>query len=339
VLLDNLIYPLVAAVSLLSSFLVLQLLRHLQLFDLPNARSSHTIPVPRGGGVSFTLVYLSLLLWLAVTAEIDLNEALVLMVGGGVLALVGLVDDRFGLSSKTRFLMQCLCMTLSVLGLYHDQLSSGSLVLWFGLCGLVLASVWWINLFNFLDGIDGYATAEALLICLAAAGLCFLRADSQYPRLFLLLAAVLVGFGVFNWAPAKLFMGDVGSYFLGFIIAMLAVLTVREQLISPLVWLVLTALFWVDASMTLLRRILNGERWYQAHRSHAYQILSRRWHSHQRVSLLAIAINVVWLIPMSVGTQWLLSNNHQGFAWVLAIVACVPVVAGVRRLRCGVDNG
>ncbi|MFT6916428.1 MAG: Fuc2NAc and GlcNAc transferase [Motiliproteus sp.] len=338
-MLNNLVYPLVAVASLLLSFLVLQLLRYQQLFDLPNARSSHIIAVPRGGGVSFAILYLSLLLWLAGSAEIGLYEALVLIIGGGVLALVGFVDDRFGLSSTIRFLIQCLCMTLSVLILYYDQLSSGSFVLWFWLCGLILACVWWINLFNFLDGIDGYATAEALLICIAAAGLCFLRADIQYPPLFLLLAAVLVGFGVLNWAPAKLFMGDVGSYFLGFIIAMLAVITVREQLIAPLVWLVLTALFWIDASMTLLRRILNGERWYQAHRSHAYQILSRRWRSHQRTSLLAIGINVVWLIPLSFSTQWLVSNHHQVLAWVLAVVACIPVIAGVYRLRCGVDNG
>lgn len=338
-LLNNLVYPLAAALSLLFTFLVLQLLRHQQLFDLPNARSSHTTPVPRGGGVSFAVLYLMLLGWLAGSEKLVLDEALVLIAGGGVLALVGFLDDRFGLSSKIRLLIQCLCVTLSILGLYYDQLSSASIVIWFGLCGLVLASIWWINLFNFLDGIDGYAISEAVLISIAAAGLCALRADIQYLQLFLLLAAVLVGFGVLNWAPAKLFMGDVGSYFLGFIIAMLAVLTVREQLISPLVWLVLTSLFWVDASMTLLRRLLNGECWYQAHRSHAYQILSRRWYSHQRVSLSAIGINVVWLIPLSFSTQWLVDNNHQGFAVVSAVIACLPIIAGVQRLRCGLDNG
>ena len=105
-------------------------------------------------------------------------------------------------------------------------------------------------------------------------------------------------------------MGDVGSYFLGAIIALLAVLTVRDQLISPLTWVVLTSLFWVDASMTLLRRILNGARWSQAHRSHAYQILSRRWHSHQQVSLLAIVVNTFWLIPVSY-THLTLPTNYS----------------------------
>ncbi|MEH6470752.1 MAG: glycosyltransferase family 4 protein [Halopseudomonas sp.] len=336
---NSFIYPLVSVVSLLFAVIALQLLRRQQLFDLPNERSSHSTPVPRGGGVSFAILYLLLLSGLALAGELPVIEALVLIVGGGVLALIGFLDDRFSLSSKSRLLVQLVCAAISVLSFYYYQLSGGSGLLWLWLGGLVLASIWWVNLFNFLDGIDGYAISEAVLISTAAAGLCLQGAENIYPQLFLLLAASLIGFGVLNWAPAKLFMGDVGSYFLGFILAMLAVLTVREQLISPLVWLILTALFWIDASVTLLRRMLRGERWYQAHRSHAYQILSRRWQSHQRVSLLAIAINTVWLIPLSFVCQWLLDTDQFGFALGVFVCACVPIACGVYWLKSGVDNG
>jgi len=338
-LLNTTIYPWVAIVSLLFTYVILLLLRKKQLFDLPNARSSHTVPVPRGGGVSFAVLYLILLGWLAWSGRVVLYEALVLMISGAALALVGFIDDRIGLSFKIRLFIQITCMVLSLSILYYFPLINGSVLIWFSVAGMALAAVWWINLFNFLDGIDGYACSEAVLICMAAAGLCRYASDNYYPELFLLLAAVVLGFAVLNWSPAKLFMGDVGSYFLGAIIALLAVLTVRDQLISPLTWVVLTSLFWVDASMTLLRRILNGARWSQAHRSHAYQILSRRWHSHQQVSLLAIVVNTFWLIPLSFSTQWLANSHQYGLAVLMIIIASLPIVSGVYWLKSGVDNG
>jgi Fuc2NAc and GlcNAc transferase len=230
-------------------------------------------------------------------------------------------------------MVQCVGSAISIAILYYDVVALASPVVWLWWGGLVLVSVWWINVFNFLDGIDGYAISEAVFICFAATGLC-LYADAVMPaQLFLLLVASISGFIIINWSPARLFMGDVGSYFLGFIIAMLAVLTVREQLISPLSWLVLTALFWVDASYTLLNRLHKGERWYQAHRSHAYQILSRRWDSHHRVSVLAILINLGWLLPISYYGQWLWDDRHIVMASLLSIVACLPIVWGVFKVK------
>lgn len=339
------VYPLAAVASLLMTYLLLQYLRQQQLFDQPNERSSHSVPVPRGGGISFMTLYLALLGWLLsadsvlVIDSVSVIDIAVLISGGGVLGLVGLLDDRFNLSSKSRFFAQCFCCLIAVSVFYYDQLIVSSWELWLLLIGFALASVWWINLFNFLDGIDGYAVSEALFLCVAGAGFCWLNSAAEYTRLFLLLAATLIGFGVFNWAPAKLFMGDVGSYFLGFIIAMLALLTVREQLVSPLTWIMLTALFWIDASITLVRRVLRRDYWYQAHRSHAYQILSRRWRSHQRVSLLAIGINILWLFPLSFTAQWLIANSRYELVSALFIIACLPIGWGVFRLNAGVDNG
>ncbi len=337
-LLNNWVYLLVVAISVVSAYGCLSVLRRQRLFDIPNARSSHSVPTPRGGGISFALVYLGVIIALFLSGSMALAEVLPLAVGGAVLALVGLLDDRFGLSSGSRLMVQIICVAVTVISFYFYQLADSTAGLWLWLGLLIVAAVWWVNLFNFLDGIDGYAVSEAICVCIAAAGLCLQVEAALQGQMFLLLAMSLVGFGIVNWAPAKLFMGDVGSYFLGFMIAMLAVLTVRDQLISPLTWLILTALFWIDASYTLMRRVVQGKSWYQAHRSHAYQILSRRWKSHQSVSILATGINVFWLIPLSFVSQWLLLNQQLLIASVAVVVACGPLLWGVHSVKSGLDE-
>lgn len=336
-MLNSWIYLWVAIASVIITYGCCHILNRHQLFDIPNERSSHTVPVVRGGGVAFTLLYLVVLLVIMINGDIARADLLVLIVGGLLLAVVGFADDKYGLSSWHRLLVQCLCTAVSVVVLFFEVavLDSSLMFLWLFLVALV--SVWWINLFNFLDGIDGYAISEAVFISLAAAGLCY-RADAETSvQLFLMLAASLVGFAIINWPPARLFMGDAGSYFLGFIIAMLAILTVRDQLISPLSWLVLTALFWIDASYTLASRILNGERWAQAHRSHAYQILSRRWGSHQRVTSAAILVNVIWLFPLTYGCQLLLDNQQIIAAFLLSTLALTPIIWAVFRVKSGIS--
>ncbi len=332
-MLNNWIYLLVAFASVLVAYGCLSLLNRQQLLDIPNERSSHTIPVPRGGGISFAALYLLILAALSVEGFVAIADALVLLLGGTLLATVGYIDDRFGLSSKLRLLLQCCCVVISITCFYVGSIDLVNFADWIWLGLLVIASVWWINLFNFLDGIDGYAASEAVFISVVGAGLC-LRAEADIEaQLFLLLALSMVGFVIVNWSPARMFMGDVGSYFLGFIIAMLAVLTVREQLISPLCWLVLTALFWIDASYTLVYRILNGECWYQAHRSHAYQILSRRWGSHRRVTILSILVNIGWLLPLTFSCQWLLDEGQITAAVLVTVLACAPIIWGVFKVK------
>ncbi|MEH6651172.1 MAG: glycosyltransferase family 4 protein [Motiliproteus sp.] len=334
-MLNNWLYPVVVFFSVLLTYASLPLLRHQRLLDIPNERSSHTTPVPRAGGISFVLLYLLLLLWLWRSGVLIGLNTLVLCAGGLVVAATGLIDDRYGLSSKFRLLVQFLCFGVSVPLLSYPFLNfdtawllSGSIIF-----VTIMLSVWWLNLFNFLDGIDGYAVSEAVFLCLSAAGLCWLFDAVSSSSALLLLAASLVGFIVINWPPAKLFMGDVGSYFLGFMLSMLALLTMLQQIISPLSWIILTALFWVDASYTLLLRMFAGESWHQAHRSHAYQVLSRGWNSHSRVTVTAITVNTCWLFPMAYGGQWLIESNRIVLAWIVMIMAVLPILWGVIRIK------
>ena len=143
-------------------------------------------------------------------------------------------------------------------------------------------------------------------------------------------AAATVGFLLLNWPPAKIFMGDVGSTWLAFMVFSLALLSVQAGWLSYAVWLVLAAVFVTDASVTLLTRMLRGERWYEAHRSHAYQKLARRWGGHRPVTLCAVGVNVLWLAPLAgacaAWPQWV-------FGWVL--LAYLPLVVGAVALDAG----
>lgn len=207
----------------------------------------------------------------------------------------------------------------------------------FGL--LMLAGVWWINLFNFMDGIDGIAGVQAIFMLLAGAVL-VLWAEPQAVHSpvwmwMLCVAAATAGFLLLNWPPAKIFMGDVGSTWLAFMVFALALLCVQAGWLSYAAWLVLAAVFVTDATVTLLTRMLRGERWYEAHRSHAYQRLSRRWQGgrkagHRAVTLLVVAVNGLWLAPWAWAcVQW------PAVSVAFVVAAYLPLVLAVLWLGGG----
>lgn len=254
----------------------------LQLLDIPNERSSHVSPTPRGGGVAIVLAALlggSFLAWQQGDAQWWALAGLSMSI-----AVLGLWDDVRSLSARLRLLVHLLACMLAVAWLGGFANSGLGLV-------LVFAGVWWLNLFNFMDGIDGLAASEAMFI--AAAG--WVLADGQQPVWLPALFAACGGFLFWNWSPAKIFMGDVGSTWLGFML-FLAVLCSE---LSWQVWLILAALFVVDASLTLGVRLLRGVPVARAHREHLYQILARRWGSHARVTLFAAVFNLFILLPLA----------------------------------------
>ncbi len=177
-----------------------------------------------------------------------------------------------------------------------------------GLVGSLLAVVgiaWLTNLYNFMDGIDGLAAGEAVSVGLVGCGLLAFAGADGMALAALSLAAAAGGFGVFNWPPAKIFMGDVGSGLLGFAFGVLALASERAGAVPLMVWMMLLAAFIVDATATLIRRVVNGERWFEAHRSHAYQRAVQMGYSHRDVTLAVMGLNVllaiaatgVWLVP------------------------------------------
>ncbi len=254
----------------------------LYFLDQPNARSLHVTPTPRTGGVGVMagLLVGGALVWVAGLGSLPLGAALA---GAGGLALVGLADDRFSLSARARLFVQVL-----VAGLYLAVLGPGGGALEALLLGLGL--VWMGNLYNFMDGSDGLAGGMALFGFSAFAVAAALGGQEGLALVCSAVAAAAAGFLVFNFHPARIFMGDAGSVPLGFLAGALG-LAGREGGAWPL-WfpLLVFAPFILDATVTLLRRVLRGERVWEAHRTHYYQRLVQMGAGHRRTALLAYAL-------------------------------------------------
>jgi len=293
--------------------------------DIPNARSSHARPTPRGGGLAIVLCSLAALLMLFAFHRISGQITLALTLGGAAIGTIGYLDDQGKASRMARLAVHVTACTgaLFCFGATPSIEIGGALIRtgWIAAAMWVLAAVWATNLFNFMDGIDGIAASEAAFVALAGSLLTSsTNGNSAVVPCGLVFGATCLGFLLWNWPPAKIFMGDVGSGFLGFVIAVLALAATLEDPGAMVVWLILGAVFWIDATVTLLRRLARRERIYEAHRSHAYQWLSRRWGSHGSVTIAVLAIDVVWLLPLA----WLAARYPEHATWCV-FVAFVPI--------------
>ncbi len=304
------------------------------LLDHPNERSSHTRPTPRGGGIGFVLSFLALAMASLPFGLVDAPTVAAMVGGGGLVAVLGYLDDRRGLPARWRFLghLAAAAWMLSWLPPLPALPVLGSAIP-MGPAAPLLAALyvaWMINLFNFMDGIDGIASVEAVLVAVGGALAWWLAAPQPAASVPLLFASCVAGFLLWNFPPAKIFMGDAGSGFLG---ALLGFFALWSSLSHPPLfwsWMVLVGCFMVDATTTLLRRVARGERFYEAHRSHAYQYASRRHGGHLPVTLAFGALTAFWLIPLAcmIATGWL-----DGLAGVA--LAYAPLVWLAIRYKAG----
>jgi len=335
---------LLVAGIVVTGWVLTSLVRYLALrfavLDLPNQRSSHTTPTPRGGGLAVVGAFLLGVVMLAVFAPTKSGSFLPLLLFSSLsVAGIGLWDDLRQLSAARRILVHLLAAVLLVWGLGREGFfwATGGQFVVLRLCGvlvLVLVVVWSLNLFNFMDGIDGLAGGEAVFVAASAALLLALRGEEAEALLCLLLAAACLGFLVWNWPPARIFMGDVGSGFLGFVLAALALRTAIFSHSLPIgCWLILPGVFLADATFTLLRRMTRGERWYDAHRSHAYQNAAVLYGSHRLVTMAVMGINLFWLLPLSV-----LCVILPRFDVPLVILAYLPLLFLVVKFNAGGSN-
>ncbi|HXW96392.1 MAG TPA: glycosyltransferase family 4 protein [Gemmatimonadales bacterium] len=275
------------------------------ILDRPNDRSSHDTPTPRGGGWGIVLPSLAAVIGVYLTGNLDGRAALGLGVGGVLVALVGWRDDRRGLSATVRGVVHFAAAAWLVAWLGgFPSLDLGGKLVHLGPGGsllAVLAVAWAINFYNFMDGIDGVAGLEAIMV--GVMGGLFLLGDGSegLALVSLSIAGASAGFLVWNRPRAKIFMGDVGSGLLGFLFAGLALAGERQGHTPALLWLLLLGVFFGDATITLLRRMVRGERWYRAHRSHAYQRLVQAGWSHGRVDLAVQVVNIILSILAFVG--------------------------------------
>jgi Fuc2NAc and GlcNAc transferase len=328
---------LVGIVAVMLSALLTAWVRRLALahgiLDSPNARSSHVRPTPRGGGIAIVVVSLAGMIALSWLGWIEMHLLVALTGGGAAVALVGHLDDRGRIGILGRFTMHvaaAIWATAWLGGL--PEIHWGEEVVSLGYLGAlfaVLGIVWALNLFNFMDGIDGIAASQAVFMAGAGAVLAVLAGMSNStPAAALVLAAASLGFLAWNWPPAKIFMGDVGSGYLGFALAVLALAGMRERAVMFPAWLILGGVFFIDATMTLLLRLARHERVYEAHRSHAYQWQARRWKSHQRVTVACVLLNLLWLAPWA----WLCVRFPAQSGWFVA-AAWIPLIG--LALVCG----
>ncbi|WP_263260892.1 glycosyltransferase family 4 protein [Pseudomonas sp. RIT-PI-S] len=325
-------------VSLVSSLVMTAGLRRYALakrvLDVPNARSSHTVPTPRGGGVAIVLVFLIGLALLWKAGSVPTAVMLALAGAGSLVAFVGFLDDHSHIPARWRLLGHFVASAwalfwlqgLPSVQLLHWRLEGSWLLAIIG----CLYLVWLLNLYNFMDGIDGIASVQAICVC---GGNCLIYWASGHGELIAepaLLAAAAAGFLYWNFPPARIFMGDAGSGFLGIA---LGVLSVQAAWASPALfwgWLILLGVFIVDATFTLARRLARGDKVYEAHRSHAYQFASRRYGKHLPVTIGVGIINVFWLLPIALCVALLHLDGLIGLC-----IAYVPLVGLALRFKAG----
>ncbi|MDQ3397008.1 MAG: glycosyltransferase family 4 protein [Deinococcota bacterium] len=278
------------------------------ILDIPNGRSSHKKVTPRGGGLSFGLVFLgfcALFCWLLPE---NLALWLALLGGGALVAAVGWLDDRYGVAYKVRLVVHGLAAAWVLFwlgGLGHIELGMTALSLGdLGLLFTWLGIIWFINLYNFMDGIDGLAAGQAVVVSLAAG--VFLLSTGYWTLALACwtLAAATAGFLYWNWPSAKIFMGDVGSGLLGFIFAVVALYTEARAIMPLLVWAMLLAPFIVDATATLVYRIVKREQWVEAHQSHAYQRAVQQGYSHLQVTSAVLFADVALFVLAYLAWRW-----------------------------------
>ncbi len=294
----------------------------------PNFRSLHQRPIPRGGGIVFSLSIVAAVVALGLTVGVDPRLWCALVIGGTAATIFGFVDDARHIRARTKLLFQgaLAAWTLVCFGghsMVELPLMPRALdvaVSWIGL-------VWIMNLYNFIDGIDGMAATGAIQI--SATAILALALSGGDPRLrfvFGAIAACSAGFLLFNWHPASIFMGDSGSVFLGFCFGSLMVGTLWSGDLSLWTWLVLLGYFAGDTTTTTLLRMVVAEKWYGEHRSHAYQNLARISGSHRRVVSGVLLYHLLWLAPLAA-----VSVLAPALAPLCAVLALLPVVAWTVR--------
>lgn len=327
-------FPVIAVASLVITGLLRRYALSTSLIDVPNARSSHTVPTPRGGGVAIVLSFLLALPLGWSDGSLSSAVFIALAGAGALIAIIGFMDDHGHIAARWRLLGHFAGAAWALFwlgGLPALQVFGLSLDL--GWLGAILAAfylVWMLNLYNFMDGIDGLASVEA--IC-ATLGMCLIYLACGHFSLVwpsLALGLAVAGFLFWNFPPARIFMGDAGSGFLGITLGILALQAAWADSRLFWAWLILLGVFIVDATVTLIRRLMIGQKVYEAHRTHAYQYASRQYGRHLPVTLAVLVINVLWLLPLAWAVACLGLDGGIG-----VVVAYAPLVALAIKFGAG----
>ena len=269
-----------------------------QLLDIPNKRSMHQTSIPRGAGIVFVLLWSFSLLFLKQQDYLSLEDLLLLLPAGCLVSMLGFVDDRYSLSAGKRLIIQCLVAGLfvAILGDCSALRLWGYTTVYLGLLAPAMAIfllVWSINAYNFMDGIDGISAVEAISVFGMGAWLFWDQGVRGMALASGALVCVVSGFLIWNWPKAKIFMGDAGSYCLGFAVAAFALIGDQRYGIPLMLWFIIYGVFCFDATATVLRRLVKGQKLSEAHCLHAYQRLHRAGFSTVGILLGLCVVNAV----------------------------------------------
>lgn len=327
------LWPLVFIAAVLGTWLLRQVALNRQFLDIPVARSAHDTPTPVGGGLVIVVLFTALITYFYFLQLFE-SALYFALLGAVMVAIVGLLDDLYQLHVLWRMPLHLAAAVWSVVWL--GELAPVAVLdfqitqQWLLKLLAVLSLVWLLNLYNFMDGIDGIAASEMLFVNVVSLLFVINNEVGTAGLLNLTLTASAAGFLIWNWPPAKIFMGDVGSGFCGFSLGLLAILTMQSGVMTVWTWLILLGVFVTDATLTLLRRVLQGERWYDGHSSHAYQHAARHYKSHAKVTITMLLINCLWLAPIAY-----LSVLRQELGFFLSLLALIPLSIVAIRFGAG----
>lgn len=300
-----------------------------QLLDIPSHRSLHNAPTPRGGGMAIAVSTLVTAIGLWIYNGLVPPFALIIL-PCMAMAILGALDDFFSLGIRFRLLIQIFLAALGVCLTIGNNFALRPED-WLIIGGCTLGLVWATNLYNFMDGINGIAAVQSITVSLTMAFILY-QSDTGVDAQVLLaiIGCASAGFLYWNFPAAKIFMGDSGSLFLGFTFGLLAIETSSGSMAIAAAWLIAMAVFLVDASYTLMVRLISGQKFYHPHRSHSYQKLSVSLGSHTKVTLSLLTFNLVWLLPLAV----LVSQGYLHPVPGLAL-AFSPVVVLAIKIKAG----
>ncbi len=311
------------------TYKLIHVFKEKNLVDIPNERSSHEISTPKGGGVSIVVLTLIATAVLLINNSIDIKFAASMILGLSVIATTGFIDDIYNISIFKRVVLYGLSVFASIVILSPEhKVIFGNTYVDIGVMIYfiyALYSFWILNLFNFMDGTDGYAAIQTLTTAIFSWVMLGSMLSANENMLLLIVFASTLGFLVWNWSPAKIFMGDVGSCSIGFIFALFSIYTASEGFLSISVWLILLSPFIGDATFTLLKRIILREKWYHAHNGHAYQKLYQLGMSHKKIGLGLLALNIIFILPMAYYANF---NSEVEFYLLIANYTVIGLIWG-----------
>ena len=301
------------------------------LFDIPNQRSSHSTPTPKGGGISIIVLLIittgTLFYFQMISREIMFS----VITGLLIISIIGLIDDYKNLPIPIRLIgytfgaMMALYFIGGVTSLFENNYN------FFKCCDInisrfsdigpffaILYMLWLTNLYNFMDGIDGFAAIQTICVSLFCSFLFYFSGSYGLVVIMLCLASATFGFLYWNLSPAKIFMGDVGSCSIGFFFGLFSIYTAKEEIVSISIWLILLAPFVGDATFTLIKRMINKEKWYEAHNTHAFQKLFQLGLSHNQLTLGLLLTNLLFMWPLAIFVQ--INQNYDLYIVLLAYI-------------------